>query len=58
MSIKIKSSKLIYRINQGATEVALREDTRLYEPSSMFRRGFPGNLVVKNAPVVAGDANA
>ena len=24
----------------------------------MFRRGFPGDLVVKNAPVVAGGANA
>ena len=58
MNIKIKSSKLIYRINQGVIEVALREDTRLYEPSSMFRRGFPGDLVVKNAPVVAGGANA
>ena len=57
MSIKIKSSKLIYGSYQEAIEVALREDARLYEPSSMFRRDSPF-FSGKNPPVIAGDANA
>ena len=48
---------MIYGSYQEAIEVALREDARLYEPSSMFRRDSPF-FSGKNPPVIAGDANA